>query len=161
MSWVFDLTLSHRRLVSTNPKVMSGHFPVFGVEYESPKPYALRGHFKRHMTKSRFYSVKCNRSSHKAKKPKGRSFVQFGQSRHKSKFCAPRVQYKCFWSGRSLSSIFTSLVIVIKFFLGHVFILLGRLLRFVFPGIEHGSTFCFSHHSSSSSGSFEAMYSFS
>ena len=63
--------------------------------------------------------------------------------------------------GRSLSSIFTSLVIVIRFFLGHVFILLGRLLRFVFPGIEHVSTFCFSHQSSSSSGSFEARYSFS
>ena len=34
-------------------------------------------------------------------------------------------------------SIFTSLVIVIRFFLGYVFILFGRLLRFVFPGIEH------------------------
>ena len=100
VSWVFDLTWSHRRLVSTNQKVMSGHFPVFRVEYESPKPYALRVHFKRHMTKSRFYTVKSNRSSHKAKKPSGRSFVQFGQSRHKSKFPAPRVQYKCFlvWS---------------------------------------------------------------
>ena len=69
VSWVFDLTWSHRRLVSTNQKVMSGHFPVFRVEYESPKPYALRVHFKRHMTKSRFYTVKSNRSSHKAKKP--------------------------------------------------------------------------------------------
>ena len=38
--------------------------------------------------------------------------------------------------------------------LGYVFILLGRLLRFVLLGIEHGSTFCFSNHSSSSSGSF-------
>ena len=44
----------------------------------------------------------------------------------------------------------TSLVIVIKFFLGHVFILLGRLLRSDLLGMEHGSTFCFSHHSSSS-----------
>ena len=69
VSWVFDLTWSHRRLVSTNQKVMSGHFPVFRVEYESPKPYALRVHFKRHMTKSRFHTVKSNRSSHKAKKP--------------------------------------------------------------------------------------------
>ena len=69
VSWVFDLTWSHRRLVSTNQKVMSGHFPVFRVEYESPKPYALRVHLKRHMTKSRFYTVKSNRSSHKAKKP--------------------------------------------------------------------------------------------
>ena len=67
VSWVFDLTWSHRRLVSTNQKVMSGHFPVFRVEYESPKPYALRVHFKRHMTESRFYTVKSNRSSHKAK----------------------------------------------------------------------------------------------
>ena len=157
MSWVFDLTWSHRRLVSTNQKVMSGHFPVFRVEYESPKPYALRVHFKRHMTESRFYTVKSNRSSHKAE-----VFVQFGQSRHKSNFPAPRVQYKCFWSGRSLSNIFTSLVIVIRFFLGPcIHSLIGRLLRFVFPGIEHVSTFCFSHHSSSSSGSFEAMYSFS
>ena len=69
VSRVFDLTWSHRRLVSTNQKVMSGHFPVFRVEYESPKPYALRVHFMRHMTKSRFYAVKSNRSSHKAKKP--------------------------------------------------------------------------------------------
>ena len=67
VSWVFDLNWSHRRLVSTNQKVMSGHFPVFRVEYESPKPYALRVHFKRHMTESRFYTVKSNRSSHKAK----------------------------------------------------------------------------------------------
>ena len=63
--------------------------------------------------------------------------------------------------GRYLSSSFTSLVIVIRFFLGHVFILLGRLLRFVFPRYRTCLTFCFSHHSSSSSGSFEAMYSFS
>ena len=67
VSWVFDLNWSHRRLVSTNQKVMSGHFPVFRVEYESPKPYALRVHFKRHITESRFYTVKSNRSSHKAK----------------------------------------------------------------------------------------------
>ena len=69
VSGVFDLNWSHPRLVSTNQKVMSGHFPVFRVEYESPKPYALRVHFKRHMTESRFYTVKSNRSSHKAKKP--------------------------------------------------------------------------------------------
>ena len=93
VSWVFDLTWSHRRLVSTNQKVMSGHFPVFRVEYESPKPHALRVHFKRHMTESRFYTVKSNRSSHKAE-----VLVQFGQSRHKSKFPAPRVQFKCVWS---------------------------------------------------------------
>ena len=43
---------------------MSGHFPVFRVENESPKPYALRVHFMRHKTKSRFYTVKSNRSSH-------------------------------------------------------------------------------------------------
>ena len=35
----------------------------------------------------------------------------------------------------------TSLVIVIRFFWGHVFILLGRLLRSDLLGIEHGSTF--------------------
>ena len=36
-----------------------------------------------HTKESRFYTEKFNRSSHKAKKRKGRSFVQFGQSRHK------------------------------------------------------------------------------
>ena len=64
VSRVLDLTWSHRRLVTTNQKVMSGHFPVFRVENETPKPYALRVHFKRHKTKSRFYTVKSNRSSH-------------------------------------------------------------------------------------------------
>ena len=49
--------------------------------------------FKRHFDESRFYSVKSIRSSHKAKKPYGRSLVQFGWSRHKSKFSAPRVHW--------------------------------------------------------------------
>ena len=102
---LLDLTWSHHRLVTTNLQVMCGHFPVFRVEICSPKPFAPRVQFKHNSsvmsTKSRFYSVKSNRSSHKAKKPHGRSLVQFGQSRHKSKLSAPRVQSKHF-TGREL-----------------------------------------------------------
>ena len=74
------MTWSHRRLVPTNLKVMSGHFPVFRMENWSPKPYAPSVHFKRHVDKVKnFTQQNLNRSSHKAKKPYGRSFAHLGE----------------------------------------------------------------------------------
>ena len=87
---------------------------------------AIQASFRRSQD---FIPVKSNRSSHMAKKPYGRSLVQLGQSRHKSKLPAPRAQSKYSTSQVGSCNFFTSPVIIIRFLSGQDFNPSGRLLR--------------------------------